>query len=83
MSSSAYFEGVGRTPTPVYMLDYLTGGQQLAGPALLIDNIRCERGGRRVRVSASGCVLELEALRALLKRVLNIRPATFCAVRLS
>lgn len=40
MTSSAYFEGLGRTQTPVYMLDNLVGGQRVSGPALLIDNIR-------------------------------------------
>eukprot|EP00879_Flechtneria_rotunda_P005621 GHRR01005917.1.p1 GENE.GHRR01005917.1~~GHRR01005917.1.p1 ORF type:complete len:999 (+),score=358.22 GHRR01005917.1:340-3336(+) len=39
LNSSTYFEGVGRMPTPVYMLDQLAGGQQVQGPALLIDNI--------------------------------------------
>jgi hypothetical protein len=40
-TTQAYFDGLGRVVTPVYMLDDLVGGQQLPGPALLIDNIRC------------------------------------------
>lgn len=40
LTTSAYFDGLGRVPTPVYMLDDLVGGQQLDGPTLLIDNIR-------------------------------------------
>lgn len=40
LTSSTYFEGLGRTATPVFMLDDLTGGHKLQGPALLIDNIR-------------------------------------------
>lgn len=40
LTTSTYFDGFGRVPTPVYMLDDLVGGQQLDGPALLIDNIR-------------------------------------------
>eukprot|EP00878_Enallax_costatus_P032210 GHUV01035343.1.p1 GENE.GHUV01035343.1~~GHUV01035343.1.p1 ORF type:complete len:105 (-),score=18.00 GHUV01035343.1:468-782(-) len=38
--TSTYFDGLGRTQTPVFMLDQLQGGQKLSGPALLIDNIR-------------------------------------------
>lgn len=41
LTSSTYFDGLGRTATPVFMLDQLSGGQKLPGPALLIDNIRC------------------------------------------
>jgi len=40
VTTSTFFDGLGRVPTPVYMLDDLVGGQQLSGPALLIDNIR-------------------------------------------
>lgn len=40
LTTSAYFDGLGRVATPVFMLDELVGGQQLDGPALLIDNIR-------------------------------------------
>jgi hypothetical protein len=39
-TTHAYFDGLGRVSTPVYMLDRLVGGQQLPGPALLIDDIR-------------------------------------------
>lgn len=40
LTTSTFFDGPGRVPTPVYMLDDLVGGQTLPGPALLIDNIR-------------------------------------------
>eukprot|EP00775_Hariotina_reticulata_P006718 gene6718-6939_t len=39
LASSTFFEGVGRCQTPVYLLHQLTGGQQVPGPALLIDDI--------------------------------------------
>jgi hypothetical protein len=40
LSSATYFEGLGRCATPVFMLDSLCSGHKVAGPALLIDNIR-------------------------------------------
>lgn len=40
MMSSTYFEGLGRVETPVFLLDQLSGGHKVQGPALLIDNIR-------------------------------------------
>jgi hypothetical protein len=40
LTSCTYFEGLGRASTPVFMLDSLSKGHKVAGPALLIDNIR-------------------------------------------
>lgn len=72
LTSSTYFDGLGRTDTPVYMLDQLSGGQKLPGPALLIDNIRWGTRAVWILIIVHRCMLSMvnDVVRALVDLLL-------------